>query len=268
MNSKPIWERLNIDQLVTQFVAWLPSLLSAFLLIFAFWALFRLTRPPLIRILRRAKLDPALSGMIERVYRFTVMTFGILMAVNQLGINVGAALAGLGVVGLTIGFAAKDTLSNVISGFLIFWDEPFRAGDWVTVGGNYGKVTEITMRTTRLLTWNNTSVIIPNETAITQVMVNHSAMGRVRVEVPIAGIAIDQELPRKEKALLDAVSGTREVLRDPPPSVALKAISGTTADLVVYAWVESAGDERPVFGRILETAENVLFAPQQPVSNA
>jgi len=65
------------------------------------------------------------------------MTFGALMAVNQLGVNVGAALAGLGVVGLTIGFAAKDTLSNVISGFLIFWDKPFRAGDWVTVGDRY-----------------------------------------------------------------------------------------------------------------------------------
>ena len=260
MKEKPIWQRLNVDQLVTQFVAWLPSLLSAVLLIITFWALFRLTRPPLVRILRRAKLDPALSGMIERVYRFTVMTFGVLMAVNQLGINVGAALAGLGVVGLTIGFAAKDTLSNVISGFLIFWDEPFRAGDWVTVGGNYGKVVEITMRTTRLLTWNNTSVIIPNETAITQVMVNHSAMGRVRVEVPIAGITVDQNLSGKEQVLLRAVESAEDVLKDPPPAVALKAISGSTADLVVYAWVANAELENPVFGRILEASERVLFA--------
>jgi len=260
MKEKPIWQRLNVDQLVTQFVAWLPSLLSAFLLLVAFWALFRLTRAPLVRILRRAKLDPALSGMIERVFRFTVMTFGVLMAVNQLGINVGAALAGLGVVGLTIGFAAKDTLSNVISGFLIFWDEPFRAGDWVTVGGNYGKVVEITMRTTRLLTWNNTSVIIPNETAITQVMVNHSAMGRVRVEVPISGIAIDQNLTGKEQALLSAVQSTQDVLKEPPPTVALKAISGSTADLVIHAWVANAEHENPVFGRILEASERVLFA--------
>lgn len=260
MREKPIWQRLNIDQLLTQFVAWLPSLFSAFLLMLAFWGLYRLTRPPLVRILHRAKLDPALAGMIQRVYRFTIMMFGLLMAVNQLGINVGAALAGLGVVGLTIGFAAKDTLSNVISGFLIFWDEPFRAGDWVTVGGNYGKVVEITMRTTRLLTWNNTSVIIPNETAITQVMVNHSAMGRVRVEVPIAGITIGKDLGEKQRALLQAVQSTPDVLKDPPPTVALKAISGSTADLVIHAWVSNAEHENPVFGRILEASERVLFA--------
>jgi small conductance mechanosensitive channel len=262
MNSKPIWERLNVDQLLTQFVAWLPSLASAFLLLFAFWAMHKITRQPLIRVLRRAKLDPALSGMIERVFRFTIMTFGVLMAVNQLGINVGAALAGLGVVGLTIGFAAKDTLSNVISGFLIFWDEPFRAGDWVTVGGNYGKVVEITMRTTRLLTWNNTSVIIPNEAAITQVMVNHSSMGHVRVEVPIAGVPITQELRGMEAGLLKAVQNTEDVLHEPAPAVALKAISGATADLVIYAWVENAESERPVYARLLEASERVLFAPK------
>jgi len=84
--------------------------------------------------------------MLLNVYRFTLLTFGVIMAVNQLGINVGAALAGLGVVGLTIGFAAKDTLSNIMAGFLIFWDKPFHTDDWVTLDDNYGKVTEITMR--------------------------------------------------------------------------------------------------------------------------
>ncbi len=161
---KPIWDRLNFELLLTQLVAWLPKLFSAILIFTGFWLIFRVTRLALVRILSRAGLDPALEGMLLNVYRFTLLTFGVIMAVNQLGINVGAALAGLGVVGLTIGFAAKDTLSNIMAGFLIFWDKPFHTDDWVTLDDNYGKVTEITMRTTRLLTWNNTVVIIPNET--------------------------------------------------------------------------------------------------------
>jgi len=60
-----------------------------------------------MRILAGARLDPALARMLEKVYQFTLMTFGALMAVNQLGVNVGAVLAGLGVVGLTIGFAGE-----------------------------------------------------------------------------------------------------------------------------------------------------------------
>lgn len=261
MNEKPIWDRLNVDQILTRFITWLPAFFSAIFILVAFWVFHAITRPALARILARAELDPALSGMLQRVYRFLLMTLSVLMALNQLGINVGAALAGLGVVGLTIGFAAKDTLSNVISGFLIFWDKPFHAGDWVTVGDNYGKVIEITMRTTRLLTWNNTSVIIPNETAITQVMVNHSAMGKIRVEVPVTGIAINQGFAEKQKAVLEGLKGAADVLNDPPPSIAIKAISGGNADLSIYVWVADAEQERPVYARTLESAQRVLLAP-------
>jgi small conductance mechanosensitive channel len=197
--------------------------------------------------------------MIEKVYSFTVMIFGVLMAINQLGVNVGAALAGLGVVGLTLGFAAKDALTNIISGFLIFWDKPFRAGDWVTVGDHYGRVVEITMRTTRLLTWNNTTVIIPNETAINQVMTNHSAFDKLRIEVPISGVSLNGDFSTKEREILDAVRATRDVLRSPEPAVVVKAINGSLLDLTIYAWVAKAEDERPVFSRILETAKTALF---------
>src|SRR4051812_12450302 len=119
----PIWNRLNIELLLTQLVAWLPKLFSAVAIFIVFWVAVRVTRPALVRILARAGFDRALQGMLLSVSRFAILTFGIIMAVNQLGINVGAALAGLGVVGLTIGFAAKDTLSNIMAGFLIFWDK-------------------------------------------------------------------------------------------------------------------------------------------------
>lgn len=258
MTSKPLWERLNIDQLLTQFIAWLPSLFSAFVIMAVFWIAYRITRPAISRILERASLDPALASMLEKVYKFIVMIFAILMSVNQLGVNVGAALAGLGVVGLTIGFAAKDTLSNVISGFLIFWDKPFHVGDWVTVGDQYGKVTEITMRTTRLVTWNHTAVILPNETAINQVMINHSAMGSVRIEVPLSGVTLNGNFSEKQQELLKAVRNTPGVLKDPPPAVIVKAINGASADLTLYAWVDDAEQERPILSRILEASKPVI----------
>src|SRR5205807_5985937 len=130
---KPIWDRLNLELLLTQLVAWLPKLFSAILIFIGFWLIFRVTRLALSRILSRAGFDRALEGMLLNVYRFILLTFGVIMAVNQLGINVGAALAGLGVVGLTIGFAAKDTLSNIMAGFQIFWGQPINAYDCVSL---------------------------------------------------------------------------------------------------------------------------------------
>lgn len=102
MTPKPIWDRLNVETLVTQFVAWLPSLFAAVLIIFFFWLLFRVTRSALYHILHRAGFEAAFIRMVVNVYRFAILAFGIVMAASQLGINVGAALAGLGVVGLTI----------------------------------------------------------------------------------------------------------------------------------------------------------------------
>ena len=217
---------------------------------------FRVTRLALVRILSRASLDPALEGMLLNVYRFTLLTFGVIMAVNQLGINVGAALAGLGVVGLTIGFAAKDTLSNIMAGFLIFWDKPFHTDDWVTLDDNYGKVTEITMRTTRLLTWNNTVVIIPNETVINHVVVNHSRSGHTCIDVPLTTAVGD--IPAVRDAILQVVGAVEGVLRDPPPAVVVKAIGPASADLIVQAWISDAAQERPVSFRILEAAKSAL----------
>ena len=117
MRPKPIWDRLNVELLLTQFVAWLPSLLAAMLILFVFWLWFRLTHGALRRLLHRAGLEDAFIGMLIAVYRFTILAIGIIMAASQLGINIGAALAGLGVLGLTIGFAAKDSLSNIMAGF-------------------------------------------------------------------------------------------------------------------------------------------------------
>lgn len=185
----PFWDRLNVDALLTQFVAWLPRLVLAIVILLAFWLFWRFSRSFIMQVLTRAGLDLALARMLLNVYHFTIMIFGLIMACTQIGIDVAAALTGLGVVGLTIGFAARDSLSNVMAGFLILWDKPFRSGDWVTLGDKYGKVEEITMRTTRLVTWNNTWIIIPNQNVINEVLVNHSTNGPIRIEVPVSIVA-------------------------------------------------------------------------------
>jgi small conductance mechanosensitive channel len=253
----PIWTRLNIETLLTEFVVWLPKLLSAIVILVLFWVIVRFTRPVLARLLLRAGLDPALERMILSAYRFTIWIFGMIMALSQVGINVGAALAGLGVVGLTIGFAAKDSLSNIMAGFLILWDKPFHSGDWVTVGDKYGKVEEISMRTTRLLTWNNTRVIIPNETVINQVLVNHSSNGRIRMEVPIS-LPPKVDVSAARKAIVEKVRNVEGVISDPAPDVVVNSVSSGSIDLLIYAWVESAGEELPVRFKILEASKPLL----------
>ncbi len=257
MTPKPIWQRLDIEQLITQFVAWLPSLLAAVLIFLFFWLLFRSTRSPLRHLLARTGFEPAFIGMLINVYRIGLITFGLIMAASQLGINVGAALAGLGVLGLTIGFAAKDSLSNVMAGFLIFWDKPFRVGHWVTVGDHYGKVAEITMRTTRVQTRDNKWIIIPNATVIEQILINHSTNGETRLQIPI-GIGYKEDVGRARTVILDAVQRVSYVLSNPAPVVVLNDLGPSTVDLLLFVWIADAQDEKPAFFAVLETAKGAL----------
>ena len=249
-----LWQRLNFQYLLDQAVAWLPSLAAAILVLFGFWLLYRLSRPALARILARTGFDHALANMILSVYRFALGAFGIVMAAGQLGINVGAALAGLGIVGLTIGFAAKDSLGNIMAGFLIFWDKPFHVGDWITLADHYGKVAEITMRTTRLRTRNNTWVIIPNESVINQVLVNHSRNGETRLEIPV-GIAYKENIPEARRVILEAIEPVKYVIKKPAAKVVVNALGDSSVDLFIHAWIADAEDEKPAFFEILEAAK-------------
>ncbi len=255
----PIWDRLNVELLLTQFVAWIPALIAAIVILIAFWAFYRITRPGIRRLLEGAGMDHALVGMLSNVYRFTLLSFGLVMAAGQLGINVGAALAGLGVVGLTIGFAAKDSLSNIMAGFLIFWDKPFRVGDWVSLGEYHGKIAEITMRTTRLRTRNNTWVIIPNESVINQILVNHSTAGLTRLEVPV-GIAYKEDIDAARTALLEAVKQVEGVMGEPVPKVMVQALADSSVNLLIQAWIPDAEFEKPVQFYIVEAAKKALDA--------
>ena len=193
------------------------------------------------------------------IYRWVVFVFGLVMAADQLGINVAAALAGIGVVGIAVGFAAQDTLANTIAGFVIFLDKPFEVGEWVTVAGEYGRVSNITMRSTRIRTNNNTYVVIPNRKIIDEILVNHSKHGDTRIVVPV-GIAYQEDVAAARDVLLDAVAKLDGVLRDPAPDVVTVELGPSSVHLHVRVWIRDAALEQPVFFRALEASKRALDA--------
>lgn len=95
----------------------------------------------------------------------------------------------------------SETVANTIAGFLIFWDRPFKIGDYITTQSLYGEVREITLRTTRIRTNDNTFVVIPNKQVIGDTLVNHSMYGATRVVVEI-GIAYKEKIAESARTLL------------------------------------------------------------------
>jgi len=257
---KKLLNLIDVEYVVNSITAYLPNILAALFILFVFWLVYRITRKPLQLILKRANFhENLIKLLIDNLYKYVLLFFSIIMASSQIGINIGAMLAGFGVAGIAIGFAAQDSLANTIAGFLIFWDKPFELGDWITVAEQYGQVTGITLRSTRIRTMNNTYVVIPNKSVIDQVLVNHTKHGETRVEVPM-GIAYKEFIPEARKVILKKIEEIENILKDPAPDVVVTQLGSSSVDLIVRVWIEDAKDEKHVYYRVMEESKLALDA--------
>ena len=251
-------QSLDLTALTTKVVEFIPAVFAAALILIGLWLLFGLIRNPAKLVLDRASLAPALIRLlIDSVLRYSLLAFAIVMALDQLGVNVAAAIAGLGIVGLAVGFAAQDSVANVISGFLIFLDKPFEPGDWVGVADQQGTVVEITLRSTRIRTPENTYVVIPNKLIIDQVLVNYSKHGATRLNIAV-GIAYKEYIPQAREVLLGAVKDLEHVLSDPAPTVVVAQLGASSVDLEVRVWVSDANTGQGVMANVVEVAKLAL----------
>jgi small-conductance mechanosensitive channel len=155
------------------------------------------------------------------------------------GINPTAWLASAGVIGIAVGFAAKDTLANLFSGVSIIADAPYKIGDYVVLDtGERGKVTHVGMRSTRLLTRDDVEVTIPNAVIANAKIVNESGGPWVkhRIRIPV-GVAYGSDVEDVCKVLEDTANAHPRVVRQPAPRVRMRAFGTSSLDFELLAWI-------------------------------
>ena len=251
-------DSIDVSQLMTQLIAFVPRLVAALVLLVFFWVLARVLGRVLRRLMRGAGMEEALVGLlVDKLFYYGLMVFGVVMAAAQLGVDVGAALAGLGVAGIAVGFAAQDSVANVISGIIIFWDKPFVVGDWIKVEDQFGTVSKITLRSTRIRTPLNTFVVIPNKSIIDAVLENLSAHGELRVDLAL-GIAYKEDTRAARRVLLAAVRGIDTVKSEPAPDVVVEELGDSSVNLQLRVWIDDAKDRQATYFAAMEAAKLAL----------
>src|SRR5690606_16454336 len=168
-------------------------------------------------------MDTGVQQLILRALRVVVFAFAVITVLGQLGINVTALVAGLGIAGIALGFAAQDTVKNFIAGVTILLDRPFRVGDNIELEDTFGTVDEITLRSTRVRTLNNEIAIVPNAKVIEEKIINHTMLRTLRVVVPF-GIAYKERPQAAREVVLALTEGDRRLHPDYPPSVVVEAL--------------------------------------------
>ncbi|MDX1530165.1 MAG: mechanosensitive ion channel, partial [Rhodothermales bacterium] len=167
------------------FASFLANLLVGLLTFAAFYVAWRVLDRGLRALLRRSRVDETTASFLETALKYAVLVIGAVNALAAAGIDTAAVIASLGLAGLTIGFAARDALSNLISGLLIFWDRPFVIGDLIEVEGNYGRVDKITLRSTRVVTVDGKMLAVPNSVIINTTVASYTNFPHLRLDVPV-----------------------------------------------------------------------------------
>jgi small conductance mechanosensitive channel len=183
--------------------------------------------------------------MILSTTRSVIIMLGLLIALSQLGISLGPLLAGLGIAGFVIGFALQDSLSNFASGIMILIYKPFDVGDLVEIGGAFGTVSHMSLVNTTVLTIDNQTLVVPNNSIWKNVIKNVTAQETRRIDMTF-GIGYSDDIPKAEHILKEIIETHESVLEDPEPMVRLHELGDSSVNFVVRPWVKT-DDYWPVY---------------------
>ena len=197
--------------------------------------------------------------MLASLIKWSIMGFALVIACNQIGLEIAALLTGVSIIGLAIGFAAQETLANFIAGVVIFWDKPFRIGDWIVIDGMFGQILRVSFRSTRMLNLNGETIVMPNTYMLSNRVANHSTHPHVRIEIPI-GIAYKDSIDDARLALLATVAGDKRVCQDPAPQVVVMECAASSVNLMFRIWITDESMEKAIFCEYLEKAKKALDA--------
>jgi small conductance mechanosensitive channel len=235
----------------------LPSLVVAAVTFVVFYVIWRLIDRASRVALDRTQLDETARSFMLTVLKYAVLILGAITALNQLGVNMASILTSMGVAGLTIGFAARDALSNIISGLFIFWDRPFVIGDLIEVGDRYGRVQEITMRSTRVVTPDGKMLAIPNTEILNTVVASYTNFPNLRLDIDVT-VGVGEDLGRVRSLLLGLVSHDDRFLADPAPQVVVMALNDYNVAVQLRAWLDNEREHVAARLELREKAFNAL----------
>ena len=198
------------------------------------------------------KVSQLLEQFLCSVATKTGWTLLIMVAVQRVGVNIAPLIAGLGVTGFILGFAFQESLGNLAAGMMIAINEPFKIGDYVSMGGMEGSIVSLNMMAATLATADNKKVIVPNKVVWGSPITNFSAMDKRRLDIPV-GIAYGADINKARTVALAAIEALPEILAEPAPAVNVVGLGDSSVNLVVRLWTKT-----PDYWNVLFTATQLV----------
>lgn len=191
------------------------------------------------KVMTRSNVDPTIISFAVNLSYIVILTFVVLAALGQLGIQTTSFIAIIGAAGLAIALSLQSSLSNFAAGFLMIIFHPFKVGDFIEGAGVMGSVEEIQIFTTRLKTPDNKLIIIPNGSLVSGNITNFSTTGTRRVDM-VFGIGYNDDIDHAKGVIEEIIGADSRILKEPPCFIGLIELADSSMNFTVRAWVNSS----------------------------
>ncbi len=228
------------------------KILTAILIVLVGRWVARLIRKTTEKMMARSKVDATLVTFVGNLIYIALLTFIILAALAQLGIQTTSFIAVIGAAGLAVGLALQGSLANFAAGILMLLFRPFQVGDFIEGGGVSGIVEEMHIFTTQLRTPDNKTIIIPNAKITGDNITNYTKKENRRVDLVI-GVSYGDDIEKVKSVVADVLNGDARVLKDPAPTIAVLELGDSSVNFAVRPWVKT-GDYWNVY---FDTTERI-----------
>lgn len=182
-------------------------------------------------------VDITIIQVLREIIKYTIIAVAVTVILKQLGIDITAIAVSFGIAGVAIGFAARDIISNFISGIFVLADKSFRVGDIIEVSNNQGKVIKMGLRLTTIQTFDEKIITVPNSLFSTNPYINYTGSDLRRVDLDIT-LPYEEELEKTLKSLEGIASNCNWVLKEPRSKVIIKELSDVGVKSTLSVWID------------------------------
>lgn len=202
-------------------------------------------------------LQPQTLPLFSSLSQVVIIITSIYIGFQIWGIDMTAWLASAGIIGIAVGFAAKDTLANLFSGVFILADAPYKIGDYVVLDNtDRGKVTHIGIRSTRFLTRDDVEITVPNSIVGNSKIINQSGGPHVKFRVRIAvGVAYGTDIDQVRAILMETAVNNELVCESPTPRIRFRTFGASSLDFELLCWIE----EPELRGRAMDSLNDTIY---------
>ncbi|WP_296704139.1 mechanosensitive ion channel family protein [Algoriphagus sp.] len=197
------------------------------------------------RYLNKIRINPTISRFLSQIIFMGFLILGVMLSLSALELTktVSSILAGLGIVGLALGFAFQDTAANFMSGVFITFNQPYKIGDIIkTKDDHEGKVIDINLRVTKIRTYNGPIVHVPNRMLFQEYFINYTEEGKRRVQIE-CGVSYGEDLEHVQKVALKAMESIPSRLKSEEPSIFWTGFGDSSINFILNVWVKFSTSE-------------------------